>query len=240
MEVIYADDDIVVINKPPGISVHPGSAVSGTTVVDLLREKFPEIVGVGEDPVRPGIVHRLDRDTSGVMVVARNQKSFSALKEIFQKRRAEKIYLAIVCGVPAHREGAIEYGIGRLASNPTMRGAAVGRAVLRGERDALTYYRVLKRGDAYSLVELRPRTGRMHQLRVHMKAIGHPIACDTKYGGKKICCPFTMGCARHLLHAHSLAFSFPEGRRLSFEAEPPEDMALAQYINFDHSVRAPL
>lgn len=235
MEIIYSDGDLIVVNKPPGISVHPAladkggtsknGAVSGATVVDFLLKEFPEIALVGEDPARPGIVHRLDRDTSGVMVAARNQKSFHALKDIFQKRRAEKIYLAIVCGLPAKREGAIDFGIGRLASNPTLRGAAVGRTILRGTRDALTYYRVLKSADTYSLVELRPRTGRMHQLRVHMKAIGHPIACDTKYGGKKICCP--AGCSRQLLHARSLAFSFPEGRRLSFEAEPPADFTLA-------------
>lgn len=238
MEIIYADDDIIVINKPSGISVHgsdartlelkvpvSGGSVAGATVVDFLLEKFPEIAGVGDDPVRPGIVHRLDRDTSGVMVIARNQKSFHALKEIFQKRRAEKIYYAIVCGVPAKREGVIDFSIGRLASNPTMRGAAVGRAVMRGSRDALTHYRVLKAGDTYSLVELRPKTGRMHQLRVHMKAIGNPIACDTKYGGKKVRCP--VGAGRQLLHARSLSFSFPEGRRLSFEAEPPDDFSRA-------------
>jgi len=181
---------------------------------------------VASGTARPGIVHRLDRDTSGVMVVARNQKSFAALKEIFQKRRAEKIYHAIVCGRPRESEGVIDAGIGRLASNPTMRGAANGRAAPRCVRDALTRYRVLKAGESYSLVELRPKTGRMHQLRVHMKVIGHPIACDSKYGGKKVCCPVAPQlAARQLLHARSLSFSFPEGRRLSFEAEPPEDFS---------------
>lgn len=225
MEIIYADSDVIAVNKPPGISVHGGGSVAGATVVDFLLEKFPEIKGVGEDMTRPGIVHRLDRNTSGVMVAARNQKSFYELKDIFQKRRAEKTYIAIVCGRLAKSEGVIDFGIGRLASNPTMRAAATGRTVLRGIRDALTHYRVLKAGDIYSLVELRPQTGRMHQLRVHMKAIGHPIACDTKYGGKKVCCP--AGCNRQLLHASSLAFSFPEGRRLSFEAEPPDDFSRA-------------
>ena len=257
MEIIYVDDDLIVINKPPGISVHPalvreagtcGGAARENTVVDFLLERFPEIAGVGDGTrgqdatgasivlstagnvasgtARPGIVHRLDRDTSGVMVVARNQKSFAALKEIFQKRRAEKIYHAIVCGRPRESEGVIDAGIGRLASNPTMRGAANGRAAPRCVRDALTRYRVLKAGESYSLVELRPKTGRMHQLRVHMKVIGHPIACDSKYGGKKVCCPVAPQlAARQLLHARSLSFSFPEGRRLSFEAEPPEDFS---------------
>jgi len=238
MDIIYSDGDLIVMNKPPGVSVHPalvrkgavgGGSVAGATVVDFLLERFPDISGVGEDRARPGIVHRLDRDTSGVMVVARNQKSFHALKEIFQKRRAEKIYFAIVCGRPAKREGAIDFPIGRLASNPTMRGVATGRTVLRGTRDALTHYRVLKAGDAYSLVELRPKTGRMHQLRVHMKAIGHPIACDIKYGGKKVCCPIVPPqSGRQLLHARSLSFSFPEGRRLFFEADTPADFTLAE------------
>jgi RluA family pseudouridine synthase len=187
--------------------------------------RFPDIAGVGDDPARPGLVHRLDRDTSGVMVVARNQASFSALKEIFQKRRAEKTYLAVVCGRMRAQEGAIDFPIGRMARNPTMRGAATGRAALRSVRDALTRFRVLKTSADYTLVELYPKTGRMHQLRVHLKAIGHPVACDTKYGGAKVCCP--AGCGRQLLHARALAFSFPEGRRLFFEAEPPTDMALA-------------
>ena len=236
MEIIYSDSDIIVINKPPGISVHPalvrkgeaggGNSVVGPTVTDFLITQFPEIAGVGEDPARPGIVHRLDKDTSGVMVVARNQKSFYTLKEIFQKRRIEKSYLAVVCGLVREGEGIIDFQIGRMANNPTKRGIVQGRNVIRGAREAVTEYRVLKVGDKYSLVELRPKTGRMHQLRVHMKAIGHPIACDTKYGGKNVCCP--EHCHRQLLHARSLSFSFPEGRRLYFEAEPPADFTLAE------------
>ena len=225
MEVIYSDEDIIVINKPPGISVHGGDSVVGPTVVDDLVKQFPEIVGVGDPPdggkTRPGLVHRLDRDTSGIMVVARNQKSFLALKEIFQKRLASKTYQAIVCGAPRAARGVIDFPIGREARNPTKRGAVQGRNVIRGARDALTEYEVLKTGDQYSLVELRPKTGRMHQLRVHMKALGYPIACDTKYGGKKVCCP--PGCGRQMLHARSLSFSYPQGRKLHFEADPPED-----------------
>ena len=226
MEIIYRDPDIIVVNKPPGMSVHGGDSVAGPTVVDFLLEKFSEIAEVGEDPVRPGIVHRLDRDTSGVMVVARTQESFGVLKKLFQTRAITKVYRAIVCGVVRSREGVIDFPIGRMANNPTKRGIARGRSEIRGAREASTAYRVIKAGEKYSLVELRPKTGRMHQLRVHMAALGHPIACDKKYGGKKVCCP--AGCGRQLLHAQSLSFSLVPGRMQSFEADPPPDFALAE------------
>ena len=226
MEILYTDNDLIIINKPPGISAHGGETVSGPTVVDFLLPKFPEIVSVGDDPInRPGIVHRLDKDTSGVMVVARNQPTFEALKELFKTRKVEKIYWAIACGILPKVKGIISDPIGRMVSNPLKRGIARGRSRIRGARDAVTEYQVLKNGHAYSLVELKPKTGRMHQLRVHMASINHPIACDTLYGGKNVCCP--EGCHRQLLHARSLSFSFPEGRRLNFEADIPEDFAAA-------------
>lgn len=242
MEVIFKDDDILVLNKPAGISVHParnsishgasgGQNVGGETIVDFLIQHFPEIKGVGEDPIRPGIVHRLDRDTSGVLVVARNTRAFEKLKALFKERRVEKTYLAIVCGTPKNRTGVVSYPIGRDAKNPTRRGAAGGRARVRGEREAYTEYHVLKKGTDFSLLEVLPKTGRTHQIRVHLKAIGHPIACDRVYGGKKVCCP--KGAWRQMLHAQSLSFSFPEGRKFKFEADPPEDFMRAQSMIFD-------
>ena len=240
IEVIYSDKDLIVVNKPAGVSVHGGSNVRGETLVDFLLEKFPEISNVGDEPsLRPGIVHRLDKDTSGVMVVARNQKSFEALKELFKKRVVEKTYWAVVCGTPQKSSGVINLPIGRLVKNPLKRGVAEGKRKIRGEREAVTEYKVLKSGGevrlpagsrtsdskVYSLVELKPKTGRMHQLRVHLKAIGHPVACDKVYGGNNVCCPG--GASRQLLHAKSISFSFPEGRKLFFEADAPDDMALA-------------
>lgn len=234
IEIIYSDNDLIVINKPPGISVH-GSLdphpkpedKKEFTLVDFLLDKFPEVKTVGDDPKhRPGIVHRLDKNTSGVMVAARNQTAFLALKQLFQTRQVEKTYRAIVCGRVKDKEGVISCAIGRMVNNPLKRGAVGGRNRIRGAREAETCYSVLKTSDQYSLVELKPKTGRMHQIRVHLKAIGHPIACDTVYGGKNVCCP--EGCSRQLLHASSLSFSFPEGRRLNFEAEAPEDFALAE------------
>lgn len=225
IEVIYSDQDIIVLNKPAGLAVHGGPQVRGKTLVGFLLEEFPEIHNVGEDPSRPGIVHRLDKDTSGVMVVARNQKSFEELKDLFQKRLVEKTYWAIVCGKPQEKQGIISLPIGRMAKNPLKRGVEVGKSKIRGAREAITEYKVLKSGSKYSLVELKPKTGRMHQLRVHMKALGHPVACDKLYGGKNVCCP--EGGSRQLLHAKSISFSFPEGRKLYFEADPTEDLSLA-------------
>lgn len=227
MEIIYQDKNIIVINKPPGVSAHGGETVSGPTVVDVLLPQFPEIASVGDDPInRPGIVHRLDKDTSGVMVVARNQATFETFKELFKSRKIEKTYWAIVCGRMRETQGVISAPIGRLVAQPLKRGVEQGRSRIRGARDAVTEYCVLKKGDAYSLVELKPKTGRMHQLRVHLKSIGYPIACDRVYGGKNVCCPEE--CHRQLLHARSLSFSFPEGTRLNFEADVPNDFAIAE------------
>ncbi len=226
-DIVYSDKDLIVINKPPGIAVHSGGSVIGRTLVDFLLENFPEIKGVGDDPkIRPGIVHRLDKNTSGIMVVARNQKSFALLKKLFQSRSVEKVYQAIVCGKPREREGIITYPIGRMMKNPLKRGIEQGKSKIRGAREAVTKYKVMKSGDNYSLMELRPKTGRMHQIRVHLKAIGNPVACDKVYGGENVCCP--KGSERQLLHAKSLSFSLPEGRKFSFEADPPEDFMVAE------------
>lgn len=237
-EIIYSDKDIIVINKPAGISVHQGDSVSGLTATDYLLKKFPEIKKVGDEPaVRPGIVHRLDKNTSGVMVVARHQKSFELLKELFKKRLVEKTYLAIVCGKIREKRGTISLEIGRIAKNPLKRGTASKHSQIKGSREAITEYKVIKAGDKYTLLELKPRTGRMHQLRVHLKAIGHPVACDQLYGGKNVCCPYGANrpaedearlIGRQLLHAKSISFSFPEGRRLHFEADVPEDFTVAE------------
>lgn len=229
IEIIYSDADIIVINKPPGISVHGGETVKGPTVADFLLEKFPETGEVGDDPkLRPGIVHRLDKNTSGIMVAARNQKSFLALKELFQKRQVEKIYRAIACGKFKEREGVINLPIGRLISDPRKRAVDIsggGRRRIRGEREAVTEFKVLRQGEEFALVEIKPKTGRMHQIRVHLAAVHHPVACDAVYGGKKVCCP--EGASRQLLHAFSLSFNYPDSRKLVFEADPPPDFTLA-------------
>lgn len=238
VEVIYSDADIIVLNKPAGLSVHglEEGAIKKikqtqqykpeSTLVDFLIEKFPETKTVGDAPnVRPGIVHRLDKNTSGVMVVARTQESFYRLKSLFQNREVEKKYLAIVCGRLREKRGSIRASIGRRAHEPTKMGIEHPRRTLKNVRDAFTEYTVLKEAGAYSLVELAPKTGRMHQLRVHLQSIGHPVACDALYGGKKVCCP--QGAGRQLLHAQSISFTLGNGNKMFFEADPPEDFLLA-------------
>jgi len=220
--IIYQDNDIIVVNKPAGIAVHKGVAEKGETLTDWLIEKFPEMKKVGDDPeFRPGIVHRLDKDTSGVLVAARNQKSFEFLKNQFQKREVVKKYLALVEGFLKNNNSVIALPIGRSASDFRKKLASDSA---KGElREAVTEYKVLERFPNHALVEAYPKTGRTHQIRVHFKAIGHPIVCDSLYGGKRMTCPF--GLARHFLHANFLEFVSPSGARLKLEADLPEDLA---------------
>ena len=239
LSIIYQDNDIVVVNKPAGMAVHKGVAEKGETLADWLAEKFPEMKKVGDEPeLRPGIVHRLDKDTSGVLVAARNQKSFEFLKNQFQKREVVKKYLALVEGelknnLPTGQagNGVIDLPIGRSRSD--FRKKLVSDNAKGVSREAITEYKVLERfgsvrhsmsntGRPYTLVEAYPKTGRTHQIRVHFKAVGHPIVCDSLYGGKRMTCPF--GLARHFLHANFLEFVSPSGAKLKLEADLPEDL----------------
>lgn len=219
IQVVYEGEDFLVVDKPAGVSVHGGPNVKGQTVTDWLLQHYPEVKRVGDDPAeRPGIVHRLDKDTSGVMVVARNQKAFEDLKQLFKERKVVKKYLALVLGAPKKKSGTIDAPIGRMISNPLKRG--VGEQA-RGTRSAVTHYRVLERLGDFSLIEAAPKTGRMHQIRVHLASIGCPVAGDKTYGGKKAA---LAGLERQFLHAFSLSFSYPEGRRWHFEASLPDSL----------------
>lgn len=219
--IIYIHDDFAVINKPPGISMHGGNRIVGETLADWLAQQFPEIRIVGDDPVmRPGIVHRLDKDTSGVVVIARVQHAFEYLKNLFKNRRVEKTYLALVAGRVAKKRGVIDLKIGRLVKNPALRGTEWQR--IKNEREARTEYRVLEYLPDFTLIEVTPKTGRMHQIRVHFAAFGNPVAGDHIYG-KTIKPP--MGLNRQFLHASSISFSYPEGKRWRFEASLPDDLA---------------
>ena len=238
LSIIYQDNDIVVVNKPAGIVTHRANLKSQISKIkteekelfltDWLEEKFPEMKKVGDEPeLRPGIVHRLDKDTSGVLVAARNQKSFEFLKNQFQKREVVKKYLALVEGelknnLPTGQasNGVIALPIGRSASDFRKKMASDSA---KGElREAVTEYKVLEKFPKHTLVEAYPKTGRTHQIRVHFKAVGHPIVCDSLYGGKRMTCPF--GLARHFLHANFLEFVSPSGARLKLEADLPEDL----------------
>lgn len=238
-QIIYQDEDIIVVNKPAGMMTHAaGSASAGQNVAEILLGRFPELRGVGEDPLRPGIVHRLDKDTSGILLVARNQGAFYYFKTLFQQKKIIKTYTALVFGKLPFK-GIIDFPIGRSFRDPTRRvavRASRGAAKTRGAlREATTAFRVKEymqytdtqksktRAAAMTLAEVTPQTGRTHQIRVHFSAIGHPVVCDKRYGGRRAYCPH--GLARQFLHAASLQFVSRSGKHLRIEADLADDLA---------------
>lgn len=226
-KLIYQDANLIVVSKPAGMPVHEAKHSTDYSLCDWLLEKFPEVKDVGDVraneniPYRPGIVHRLDKQTSGVMVVARNQESFVRLKEIFKSRQIEKIYTALVCGHLKEKEGTINKPLGRIASAPTKVGIEKIGSRLKNPKEATTEYKVIKEIKDTSLLEVHPLTGRMHQIRVHLASIGHPIAGDTVYGGKNVC---MKDLGRYFLHAASLSFSFKDSQRFQFSADLPQEL----------------
>ena len=214
LTVVHLDDDLAVVDKPAGLVVHPAPSHRGPTLVSELEE----ILGGGGDPERPGIVHRLDKGTSGLLVVARNDAAHAALQEAVRERRVERAYLALAEGRLASRTGTIDAPIGR-ASRQRHRMAVAGAA----PREARTHFEVLELLRAESYLEARLETGRTHQIRAHFAAIGHPLSGDETYGGEP-----RHGLGRQFLHAHRLAFNHPrDGRPLEFRSELPEDLAAA-------------
>lgn len=233
-QVIHEDSDVLVINKPAGLMVHGDGRSEEKTLSDWLIERSPEIENVGEpwtNPEgliipRPGIVHRLDRDTSGVMIIAKTQESFEYLKEQFKERKAHKQYDALVYGQPKEDSGLIDKPIGRSAKDFRRWSAQPGA---RGEkREAQTKWTVLKRGtdpetgEAMSHISAFPRTGRTHQIRVHLKAIHLPVVCDSLYAPGRPC-PKSLG--RLALHARALQIEMPNGEKKTFEAPLPDTLA---------------
>jgi 23S rRNA pseudouridine1911/1915/1917 synthase len=215
LAVLYEDDDVVVVDKPAGMPVHPSAGHSGHTLVNALLGRFPDIGPLsGEN--RPGIVHRLDKDTSGVMVVARTANAQGSLVRQMRDREVEKVYLALVNGVVTPAEGLID---APLARDPRHRKR---QAVVEGGRESRTAYRVLDQARSSALLDVRPETGRTHQIRVHLAAIGHPVLGDTVYGRRSDLI------ARQALHALSLGFRHPAtAKRLAIQAEPPHDFVTA-------------
>lgn len=223
IKIIYEDEDVLAVNKPAGLMVHPDPKRKDKdedTLVDWLAKDYPEIKKVGDEPkLRPGIVHRLDKETSGVLVIAKNQRAFEFLKRQFQERVVKKEYLALVRGVLNEPKGVIDLPIGKSKKDFRKRAAKVG--VTGKIREAVTEYEVVKRFGGYTLVKVFPKTGRTHQIRVHFKAIGHPVVCDKLYGPKKQNC---LGLQRHFLHASSLEIALPSGGRIKLEADLPDDL----------------
>ncbi|MBI5786948.1 MAG: RluA family pseudouridine synthase [Candidatus Niyogibacteria bacterium] len=220
LDIIYKDKDILVLNKPAGIVVHPDKNHAEDTLIQAVVKKYPEVKGVGEDQARPGVVHRLDKDTSGILVVACSQNAFDYLKSVFQKREIKKTYLVLVSGIVKDDSGVIDFPIGR--SRKDSRRRIAGKGASGKLREAKTEYKVVKRFRDFTLLEARPLTGRTHQIRAHFAAISRPVACDRIYGGKNPACP--AGLNRQFLHAWKLEFVSPSGAKMSFEADLPEDL----------------
>jgi 23S rRNA pseudouridine1911/1915/1917 synthase len=214
LRVIHLDEWLAVVDKPAGLVVHSAPSHRGPTLVDELGE----ILGGGADPERPGIVHRLDKGTSGLLVVARDDATHAALQEQVRRREVERVYLALAQGRLASRTGTIDAPIGR-AARQRHRMAVSGAA----SRQARTHFEVLELLADATYLEARLETGRTHQIRAHFAAIGHPLLGDTAYGGEE-----RHGLARQFLHAHRLAFAHPAtGKTMSFVSELPADLAAA-------------
>ncbi|MDQ3759474.1 MAG: RluA family pseudouridine synthase [Actinomycetota bacterium] len=214
VEIVHRDEHLAVIDKPAGLVVHAAPGHRGETLVDTLGG----LLGGGEDAERPGIVHRLDKDTSGLMVVARDDEAHRRLSRAIKERRITREYLALIHGNPRSRSGTIDAPLGRDFRAPERR--AVGG---RGPREAKTHFEVEERLGAHTLVRVRLETGRTHQIRAHFAAIGLPLVADRRYGGRS-----AFGLGRQFLHSASLGFTHPlSGEELSFESPPPPDLAQA-------------
>lgn len=236
--MVFENNDFLVIDKPSGLVVHLSSSLASegkgkiyqeSSLIDWIVKRYPEVKSVGDNlEFRPGIVHRLDKDTSGVMVVARNQETFDYLKRLFEERQVEKRYLALVYG-------KLKSGAGRIEKPIALKAGTTKRTVFGGkmEKEAVTEYKVLRDfkckhlnsrgkgegGVGVSLVEARPKTGRTHQIRVHLSSIGHPVVNDFIYAKKRE----RIGSGRLMLHAESIEFRGQSGEFFSFEVPPPRD-----------------
>lgn len=215
LTVVYEDQDLIVVDKPAGMVVHPAHGHPTGTLVNALLARYPDLPA--DEDNRPGIVHRLDKDTSGLIVVARNEHARRDLQRQFRKRKVEKAYLALVEGAVETKRGKIDAPIGR---DPRRRKRMA--VVRRGGRQALTEYRVLEYLGDHTLLEIRPVTGRTHQVRVHLAFIGHPVVGDTVYGYRKQ----RLGLKRQFLHAQRLGFHLPSsGEYVTLSAELPSELS---------------
>lgn len=242
--LVHQDQDVIVVHKPPGMVVHPGYGNYDGTLVNALLYQFQNLPGLNKE--RPGLVHRLDKDTSGIMVIAANEKAMAHLANQFFERTTERTYHALVWGNVAEDSGTITGHIGRSPKN-----RKIYQVYEEGDfgKHAVTHYRVLERLGYVTLVECKLETGRTHQIRVHMKHIGHTLFNDKDYGGDKILKGTTFTkykqfvencfrlCPRQALHAKTLGFEHPtSGERLSFNSKLPEDMAslVEKWRNYSH------
>jgi 23S rRNA pseudouridine1911/1915/1917 synthase len=227
--ILYEDEDVLAINKPSGLIVHSDGKTEEPSLVDWILKERPEIAGVGEPIVqkdgstidRPGIVHRIDRDTSGVLLIAKTQESFIYLKEKFKERDVKKVYVAFTHGAPREMRGILRRDIKRSKTDFRKFTAYAGRGTAR---PAETHFRVINHTKGVAYVEMRPKTGRTHQLRVHFASIGHPILGDTLYGSGR---EEKLGMKRLALHALSISYEKENGDTVLAESPLPEDFKIA-------------
>ena len=216
LDIVFENDDLLVVNKPAGMVVHPSPGHDRGTLVHAALGHAPEMEGIGGEQ-RPGIVHRLDKDTSGLIVIARNEQAHRWLQDQFRTRTVEKIYLALVDGKPPTPSGRVEAPLGR---NATQRKLMAVVPLAKG-REAVSEYRTLESFPEHTLLEVHPLTGRTHQIRVHLAFLGCPVSGDTIYGKKKK----TVALDRHFLHAYRLKIVLPgESKPRIFEANLPEEL----------------
>ncbi|MFD1862402.1 RluA family pseudouridine synthase [Planococcus chinensis] len=214
LEIVYEDADVLVVNKPRGMVVHPAPGHSRGTLVNGLMYHVKDLSGIN-GVVRPGIVHRIDKDTSGLLMVAKNDASHHSLVDQLVKKSVTRKYVALVHGHIPHDKGTIDAPIARDAKDRQK------MAVIDKGKNAVTHFRVLERFGNFTLVECRLETGRTHQIRVHMKYIGYPLVGDPKYGPKK-----TMDIGGQALHAEVIGFNHPKtGEYMEFSAEPPAEFS---------------
>jgi len=218
MKIIYQDQDIVVIDKPANLTVHPIKKGQTNTLVDKLIDLYPEIKQVGDDPLRPGIVHRLDKDTSGLMIIAKNNQAFEHFKKQFQDRKIIKKYLALVHGKVKDQKGTITKSISLSKKDYKKRSALLSDK----SKIALTEYKIKQIFKDYTLLEVTPKTGRTHQIRIHLASIGHPIAGDKQYKFKRQSPPEKL--TRQFLHAYYLKFKLPNGKIVELKSELAQDL----------------
>ncbi len=216
LDIIYESDDLMIINKPAGMVVHPGAGHKTGTLVHAALAHAPELEGIGGE-LRPGVVHRLDKDTSGLILVAKNDRSHRWLQEQFRLRRVRKVYLALVDGTPPTPTGRIEAPIGR---DPAHRRKMAVTTLQKG-REAVTEYQTVETYAHHTLIEAHPLTGRTHQIRLHMAFLGCPIVADSLYGRRKPSLPLE----RHFLHATRLTILLPgQMEEQTFTAPLPADL----------------
>lgn len=220
-KIVFESKDFLIIDKPANLSVHPSDTENAGTLVNGLLYKFSQIKNIGDDPVRPGIVHRLDKDTSGLMIVPLNQRSFNYFKELFKQHQIEKKYVAVCWGLFKQKKGTVESFIGRSKTNPLKQSTSYNANKVVHPKKATTQYEVLEEFENMSLAKLTPKTGRMHQIRIHLLSIGHPVVGDKKYYIKSTKRE-NLKFKRHLLHAKELRFTF-NNQKYHFYSKPPQE-----------------